>query len=195
MRLLLKVMTISVILGQKGFSTRKDETMKIIVGSNNYSKIEAVRSNFSDYEIEGMEVASKVSSQPFSDDETLEGAINRARECASSEKGCIGVGLEGGVMELENDLYLCNWGVLVDNNENVFTASGARIPLPDEVASGLHKGKELGEIMDEYAQRSEIRQKEGAIGIFTAELVNRKEMFEHVVRLLKGQYHFYYKKG
>ncbi|KGX84029.1 DUF84 family protein [Pontibacillus marinus] len=169
--------------------------MKIIVGSNNYAKIDAVRSNFSDFEVMGMEVASKVSSQPFSDEETLEGAINRARECASSEKGSMGIGLEGGVMELENDLYLCNWGALVDKQENVFTASGARIPLPDEVAKDLSKGKELGDIMDEYAQRSEIRQKEGAIGIFTNELVNRKEMFEHVVRLLKGQYEFYYKNG
>ena len=168
--------------------------MKIIVGSNNEAKIDAVRSNFSGFEVEGMEVSSKVSSQPFSDEETLEGAINRARECASSAKGSMGIGLEGGVMEIENDLYLCNWGVLVDNHENVFTASGARIPLPDEVAKGLNKGKELGDIMDEFAQRSEIRQKEGAIGIFTAELVNRKEMFEHVVRLLKGQYAFYYRE-
>ena len=168
--------------------------MKIIVGSNNEAKIDAVRSNFSGFEVEGMEVSSKVSSQPFSDEETLEGAINRARECASSAKGSMGIGLEGGVMEIENDLYLCNWGVLVDNHENVFTASGARIPLPDEVAKGLNKGKELGDIMDEFAQRSEIRQQEGAIGIFTAELVNRKEMFEHVVRLLKGQYAFYYRE-
>ncbi len=168
--------------------------MKIIVGSNNQAKLDAVRSNFSGFEVEGIEVSSKVSSQPFSDEETLEGAINRARECASSAKGSMGIGLEGGVMEIENDLYLCNWGALVDNHENVFTASGARIPLPDEVAKGLNKGKELGDIMDEFAQRSEIRQQEGAIGIFTAELVNRKEMFEHVVRLLKGQYAFYYRE-
>lgn len=176
----------------QGHGRRKDETMKIIIGSTNQAKIEAVRSNFEDCHIDGIEVASKVSAQPFSDEETFEGAINRARECANSEKGVIGIGLEGGVMELENDFYLCNWGALVDEEENLFTASGARIPLPDEIAEELQKGSELGDLMDAYAQRTGVRQNEGAIGIFTNELVNRSEMFEHVVRLLKGQYLFHH---
>lgn len=169
--------------------------MKIIIGSTNQAKVEAVRGNFTDCDLEGIEVASKVSSQPFSDEETLEGAINRARECANSEKGVIGIGLEGGVMEIENDLYLCNWGALVDTQENLFTASGARVPLPDEIADELHKGRELGDVMDEYAERTGIRQKEGAIGIFTNELIDRTNMFAHVVLLLKGQYLFHHKKS
>ncbi|KGX89413.1 NTPase [Pontibacillus halophilus JSM 076056 = DSM 19796] len=162
--------------------------MKIIVGSKNPTKVHAVQQVFHDCDIEGMEVSSKVSSQPFSDEETREGAINRARECASQEKGAIGVGLEGGVMEFEGDLYLCNWGALVCDKENVYTASGARIPLPDEVASELNKGKELGDVMDAYTKKKGVRNNEGAIGVFTNGLVNRDELFAHVVKLLKGQY-------
>ncbi|RWZ59737.1 DUF84 family protein [Halobacillus fulvus] len=162
--------------------------MKIVVGSLNPAKIEAVRQVFEGDDVSGMEVESKVAAQPFSDEETMEGAVNRARECSSMNKGCMGIGLEGGVMEIEDDLYLCNWGALVDSKENVYVASGARIPLPDEVKKELEMGKELGEVMDEYANRIEVSKNEGAIGVFTNHQVLRHDMFSHVVKLLKGQW-------
>lgn len=164
--------------------------MKILVGSKNPTKVQAVKNVFPTAEIGDLDVFSKVSAQPFSDEETMEGAVNRARECATAE-GCVGIGLEGGVMEIDGDMYLCNWGALVDENEEVYLASGARIPLPDEVTDQLKKGIELGEVMDEYAAKEDVRSKEGAIGIFTNEEVNREEMFTHVIKLLKGQYLFH----
>ncbi|QTN00119.1 DUF84 family protein [Sediminibacillus dalangtanensis] len=164
--------------------------MKIYVGSMNPAKIKAVKKVFPEDEVVEIDVASKVSLQPFSDEETMEGAVNRARECASMNPDSIGIGLEGGVMELNEELYLCNWGALISENGKTFLASGARIPLPPEVAAQLEKGIELGEVMDEYAQRQDVRKKEGAIGIFTNELVSREEMFTHVMKLLKGQYQF-----
>ncbi|GAA0484630.1 DUF84 family protein [Salinibacillus aidingensis] len=168
--------------------------MKIIVGSTNPAKLNAVKKAFSDIDVEGFEVETRVSSQPYSDEETLEGAINRAKECVKIEKGVIGIGLEGGVMEFEDRIYLCNWGSLIDEQGNVFTAGGARIPLPDEIRRGLEKGKELGDLMDEYTQKQEIRKNEGAIGIFTHQQVSRGDMFAHVVSLLKGQYEFFNNK-
>ncbi|SEU07865.1 inosine/xanthosine triphosphatase [Salinibacillus kushneri] len=164
--------------------------MKIIVGSQNPAKLNAVKAVFPKATIEGIEVDTRVSSQPFSDEETLEGAINRAKESVKAEKGAMGIGLEGGVMEFEDGIYLCNWGSLVDTYGNVFTAGGARIPLPEEIKQGLEKGKELGDLMDEYTQKQGIRKKEGAIGIFTNQQVSRGAMFTHVVRLLRGQYEF-----
>lgn len=162
--------------------------MKILVGSQNPTKIDSVKQVFKDDLVTGMEVESKVAAQPFSDEETLEGAINRARECASHNKSDLGIGLEGGVMEIGDELYLCNWGALVDSKENVFTASGARIPLPDEIKQKLETGKELGEVMDQYSNQHEVNKKEGAVGIFTDNAIKREEMFIHVVQLLKGQW-------
>ncbi|MBO8156526.1 MAG: DUF84 family protein [Bacillaceae bacterium] len=164
--------------------------MKIMVGSRNPAKVNAVKKVFPDGEVEGVKVPSKVSSQPFSDEETLEGAINRARQCSQLHKGAIGIGLEGGVMEIENRLYLCNWGALVDEEDNVYTAGGARFALPDEIARELARGKELGDIMDEYTKKKNVKQNEGAVGIFTNNLVDRESMFVHVVMLLKGQMEF-----
>ncbi|MBM7572828.1 DUF84 family protein [Aquibacillus albus] len=161
--------------------------MKIFIGSKNPTKIQAVANVFPKYQIEDADVPSNVSSQPFSDKETLEGAINRAKACASMEKNTIGIGLEGGVAEMDMGLFLCNWGALVDGNGNLFVASGARILLPDEITEELKKGVELGQVMDDYTKKQNVRKKEGAIGIFTNELVKREEMFTHVIKLLKGQ--------
>ncbi|AKG04069.1 inosine/xanthosine triphosphatase [Salimicrobium jeotgali] len=164
--------------------------MKIYVGSLNPSKLTAVTDVFENDTVVEMDVDSKVSSQPFSDEETLEGAIHRARECAMTAKADLGIGLEGGVMEIGDDLYLCNWGALVDQQENIYTAAGARIPLPDEIHEQMSKGLELGEVMEKYAQKSDVRKKEGAVGIFTNGQMNRDKMFRHIVTLLKGQWEY-----
>ncbi|WP_186578338.1 DUF84 family protein [Aquibacillus kalidii] len=165
--------------------------MKIHIGSKNPTKIKAVSNVFKDWEIESVNVESKVSLQPYSDDETLEGAINRARQCAQMSKNLLGIGLEGGVMEVGSELFLCNWGALINETGEVFVASGARIPLPKEISKQLEKGIELGDVMDDYTKKTDIRKHEGAIGIFTNNIVSREEMFTHVVKLLKGQYDFY----
>ncbi len=162
--------------------------MKIFVGSTNPAKINAVKAIFPEATVEGKAVPSNVSDQPFSDEETLIGAINRARLSQKMNETGLGIGLEGGVMELKDELYVCNWGALVDQEGNVYQASGARIPLPEEVAAELKKGKELGDVMDEYTTRTGIRKKEGAVGVFTNQQVDRIQMFSHVVKLLKGQY-------
>jgi inosine/xanthosine triphosphatase len=167
-----------------------EEEMEIRVGTKNPAKINAVKDVFTNVEILGLDVSSHVSEQPLSDVETMQGAINRAKECARSKKGVIGIGLEGGVMEIAGQYYLCNWGALVDQENHVYTASGARIPLPKEIAVELQRGKELGDIMDEYTEKQGIRKKEGAIGVLTNQQVDRMMMFSHVVQLLKGLYEF-----
>lgn len=166
--------------------------MKITIGSTNPAKIGAVQYVFSDREIKSINVPSNVSAQPFSDAETREGAINRAKQCITTQPGTIGIGLEGGVMYIENDLFLCNWGALITPEEQMFTAGGARIMLPAEIEEQITKGTELGDLMDDYAKKKDVRNKDGAIGIFTNSLVSRKEMFVHIIKLLKGQLEYWH---
>ena len=45
---------------------------------------------------------------------------------------------------------LCNWGALILPDGNEFTAGGAQIPLPEEIAEELLAGKELGPVIDSY---------------------------------------------
>ncbi|HLS35951.1 MAG TPA: DUF84 family protein [Bacillota bacterium] len=163
--------------------------MNVMVGSKNPTKIQAVEDVFTGYDVISIDVSSDVSRQPFSDEETRLGAINRAKQAATNDD--LGIGLEGGVMYLEDELYLCNWGALVTPQGDIFTASGGRIRLPKEIDTQLQAGYELGDIMDHYANKQSVRSREGAIGIFTNNYVERAELFTHVVKLLKGQWAYW----
>ncbi|MBE5095105.1 DUF84 family protein [Bacillus thuringiensis] len=160
--------------------------MKVVVGSKNKTKVGAVEKVWKDVEITSLSVPSGVSAQPFSDEETMQGA-KRALEDGEAP---IGIGLEGGVMKTEHGLFMCNWGALATSDGKVFVAGGARITLPDDFLAPLEDGKELSEVMEEFVQRKDIRSHEGAIGIFTDDYVDRTELFVHVVKLLVGQYKY-----
>lgn len=168
--------------------------MLVAIGSKNPAKINAVKLAFKEINIEvdihPMNVPSGVSEQPFSDEETIKGAVQRAENCLNNNGVDIAIGLEGGVTESEFGLCVCNWGAIVEKEKTPIIAGGARIILPEEIASRLRAGEELGPVMDDYANKKNVRKKEGAIGIFTNGLVTREEMFVHVMKLLIGQYQY-----
>ncbi|MGD6950116.1 DUF84 family protein, partial [Bacillus mobilis] len=72
--------------------------MKIIIGSKNPAKIGAVEAIFNEsgIEVDSVDVPSGVSDQPFTDDETIKGAVQRAELALKEGGGDIGIGLEGG---------------------------------------------------------------------------------------------------
>ena len=166
--------------------------MKIIIGSRNPAKITAVKNSFSrEAEFVALDIPSGVNEQPFSDEETIKGAINRAVGALKQGNGDIGIGLEGGVQETSYGLLICNWGALATNEREPIIAGGARILLPEEVAATLRTGEELGPVMDEYAKLQDVRNHEGAVGIFTNGYINRADMFTHLMKLLVGQFIYY----
>lgn len=166
--------------------------MNIAIGTKNPVKIQAVKSAFEqaqlDADFTSYDVPSEVSAQPISDEETRLGAVNRARHAQLKDHAEVGIGLEGGVKWIEGTLYLCNWGALVTAEDTTFTAMGAGLPLPEEIAKGIEAGSELGPLMDHFTSRTGIRHAEGAIGVFTNNLITRQSMFEHIVLQLVGQY-------
>lgn len=165
--------------------------LKVAIASHNPAKIDAVSAVLKklqmNFELAALDADSGVSAQPFSLAETRLGAVNRAQSAILQEFD-LAFGLEGGVYELEGTLYLCNWGALSTTEGRIYTAAGAQIPLPEVLADELRAGRELGPVMDEYAEEIGIRNHKGAIGILTAGLVKRNEMFEHIVELLAGQF-------
>ncbi len=168
--------------------------MDIILGSTNRAKIEATRKvvavHFPEANMSNAEVPSGVSGQPFGDEETRLGALTRALRASQLQEGAVGIGLEGGVRLLEEKLYLCNWGAMVLPDGTRFTAGGAQIPLPEEIAQEVLQGQELGVVMDAFSGKHGIRHKEGAMGMLTAGLVKRDDLFTHVLQLLVGQWEY-----
>lgn len=159
--------------------------MKVYVGSTNKTKVKAVEKVFADYTVEGLAVDSQVSAQPKCDEETIKGAYNRA---SSLPKG-IRIGLEAGVQLTLGVLYLTNFGVLIDEDDNVYYAGGTRIPLPDDVKEKIFtEGLELSVVMMQLTNINGINHKSGAIGYYTDNQVERIDIFIHIAKLLYGQY-------
>ena len=163
-------------------------TKKLYLGTTNPAKVNAVKEVLSDFEVVSISVNSGVDKQPKSDEETIQGAINRALSLPSDG---LRMGLEAGVTIHQDRLYLINWGALIDQDGKIFTAGGTRIELPKYVKDKIfNEGEELADVMGEVFKDSDIRKKQGAIGIYTCGLVNRKDIFTHIVKLLYGQYLF-----
>ncbi|PIC65209.1 inosine/xanthosine triphosphatase [Sporosarcina sp. P13] len=165
--------------------------MKFVLGSENQAKLRAVirtiERHMGNSTVSSAAVASGVSTQPINDEETRQGAINRA-VAASALEHTYGIGLEGGVRMIEETMYLCNWGALATPEGQIFTAAGAQIPLPEELADEIRSGKELGDAVDQYFKKQNIRLSEGAMGMLTAQTVPRDVLFEHIMQLLIGQF-------
>jgi inosine/xanthosine triphosphatase len=168
--------------------------MDFIIGTTNKAKLraceEVLKEYFPNSKITGRSVSSDVSDQPFGDEETQFGALNRARNASDSGENTVGIGLEGGVRLINDQLYICNWGALHLPDGTQFTAGGAQILLPDEIARDVQSGKELGPVVDYYFSRKNVRHNEGAIGILTNGAVSRTELFAQILQLLIGQWQY-----
>lgn len=160
--------------------------MKIVVGSINPVKLNATKCAFSkffkDVVVQGVNVNSEVSDMPLTREETKKGAITRARK--SLELGAdYGVGIEGGVHEEENGMFLFGIVAIIDKEKNLGLAGSEGFLLPEKIASRIRKGEELGPVMDEITGMHNVKQNNGAIGYFTKDYVTRTNSFEQSIIL------------
>lgn len=160
--------------------------MKVLVGSTNPVKLNSVRRVFErvwgEVEVVGVSVSSGVDEQPRSEEETVRGAINRARE-AIKHGGDYGVGLEGGVYEQDGKLFECAWCAVVSNDDREGLGGGLRFELPPKVAKKIKEGGELGPVMNEFLDREDVKKQEGAVGVLTKKHVTRTSGYMQIVYL------------
>jgi inosine/xanthosine triphosphatase len=137
---------------------------------------------------------SKVRAQPLSNEETQQGAINRAKDCLEKTNSEVAIGLEAGVVFIENQVYLFHWGAIADRNHNVYFINGPLILLPSGYSKALEEGKNLEDIMHYSTGIESLGTKEGAIGVFTQNRLNREQVLTQMAKALVGQY-FYYQQA
>ena len=159
--------------------------MKVNVGSTNPVKINAVLAAFSKYWpdciVEGVEVDSGVSHMPRTDDDSIQGAINRARACIGDAD--YGVGLEGGIMENSCGMFLSGWAVVIDKSGEIGIGNSGYMQLPEKIAEQIRDGKELGPVMDSFTNTKDVKKKGGAISFFTSGRISRTDSFERAIIL------------
>ena len=163
--------------------------MKVLVGSQNPVKIEAVREAFSKYfdtvEVTGINVNSGVSNQPVNS-ETFEGAKNRALQLKriNDERGLgarFFVGIEGGIINLYSRWFALGGVCILDEKGRAGFGISPSFELPESITEHLLNGIELGDVMDRLTGVHNSKQKKGAIGFFTKGVVERKDAYVHGV--------------
>ncbi len=172
--------------------------MKIGIGSQNKTKVEAVKAAcqklqrtfayLSSERFEFISIATRtpVPDMPLSQEQIIDGAIHRAHYVFQNIDGLdFAVGLEGGTFPLTSPAmapdiiyFLQNW-VYVYNGNTGFLGSSPALPLPKEIAGQLYRHhRELAEVIDEFSGKHDVRSNQGAFGILTHNLLTRTYSFE-----------------
>ncbi len=154
--------------------------MKIAVGSKNPVKIASVKEAFElvwpeeKIEVVGIEVSSGVSSQPMGDEETIQGAINRAQKALDLTDADFGVGPEGGLQQVGEKWFDTGWIVILRKDGKKGIGSTIRLEAPPKVMELIHKGEELGTVCDILFQEENSKQAGGFFGLVTKDIISRK---------------------
>jgi inosine/xanthosine triphosphatase len=162
--------------------------MIAVVGSRNPVKIAAARAVLgrvygAGVNVEACSVESRISDQPWGASETLRGALNRAQGALRVDGASLGIGLEGGLVDVDGHVFTCAWCAVVRRDGTTGVAGGANLLLPPVVAEAVRAGAELGPTMDAFTGLSGTKYHEGAIGILTAGHLSRQSAYEHVLTL------------
>ena len=161
----------------------------IVVASQNPVKAEAVLSGFErmlpgeGFTLEMIEVDSGVEDQPLSDQAARRGAQNRAQKARlAAPEGDYWAGIEGGCDTLDGEMIAFAW-VVVLSNEGLGSARTAHFKLPRQVKALVESGMELGDADDRVFGRENSKQKTGAVGLLTGDVITRKTLYEQAVIL------------
>jgi inosine/xanthosine triphosphatase len=168
--------------------------MKLVVGSSNPVKLAAARDGFAQVfgeaglAVHGCDVPSGVPAQPFGDIETRQGAYNRAAAArAATPQADYWFGIEGGIAaEVVFDtpvLHAFAWVVVLNAHERLGMARTGTFVLPEAVAELVRAGVELGEADDRVFGRHNSKHSDGAVGLLTGGVIDRRAYYAHAVVL------------
>lgn len=160
--------------------------MNIAVGSKNPVKINATRNVlekiYGEVKVVGVDVDSGVPHQPFGKDETIQGAINRAKN-AYSDDFDLSVGIESGLMKISNSItgYIDLQWCAVFDGEKITLGVSSGFEYPPLVIEEVLKGVEVGDVMDKVTGVDNLGQKAGAVSYLSKGMLNRTENTEQCV--------------
>ena len=176
-----KVSSRNILSGEYGRSGRRD-VMDIAVGSANRVKVAAVRSVmervYGDVRITAVDVPSGVPDQPF-EGQTHEGSENRARAALGDHD--MAVGIEAGVFEMLDGLYDIQHCTIISKDGKVTYGHGPGFRYPDRIAELVRGGMTVGDAVHRIYGNSDIGKRQGAVGLLSKGLIDRKTLTEQSV--------------
>lgn len=161
---------------------------RIIVASLNQNKINAVKEVFPSFFVEGQACESGVGEQPLSLDETIHGAINRAKEvymdCTYS------VGIEDGISRVPQTAsgYMNFCCCAVYDGTRIYLGLGPAFEYPPECTKKVvEDGITISEACTPFSGKPNIGYDEGIIGWLTGGRINRKDYTKQAVEMARIQ--------
>ena len=160
----------------------KASMYKIIVGSTNQVKVQALEETLQlypcmhPYKIHAHEVASQVSDQPLSLEETVQGAINRAK---SSFKDCdFSVGIESGLLKVPYTVtgYMCITVCVIYDGQQCHVGLSSAFECPPKITSLMvDKGLDMNQAFYQIGltKDQKLGSSVGAISILTDGRIDR----------------------
>ncbi len=137
----------------------------------------AAKKLFKKFRVSALKVKSEISEQPF-DDETVQGAINRAKSAYCATDADFGVGFESGIFSMGgnnlHDIAIC----AIFDGEKTTLGNSMGFQMPPSALKLISKHKDLGAIMEELSGIEKIGYKKGAIHYLSAGLLDRQQMNE-----------------
>ncbi len=162
---------------------------KVIIASKNPVKINAVKIGFEkmfptkDFEFEGISVPSGVKDQPIDNQETMTGAVNRTNNAKTRlQDADYWVGIEGGIEKINDEMEAFAWIVIESKNMKGKARTGTFF-LPKKIVELIDEGKELGEADDIVFGGTNSKQKNGAVGILTENIITRTSYYTEAIIL------------
>ena len=164
-------------------------TSKVIVASKNPVKIDATRDGFQqmfpsqEFSVTGIAVASGVGDQPMSDDETWAGTHGRIVNARAVEPDAdFIVGIEGGIEITDDQMMAFAW-IGIESGGRIGRSRSGTFLLPPKVQELVEQGIELGEANDQVFSQHNSKQQGGAIGLLSADVISRRQLYAHAVML------------
>jgi len=163
---------------------------QVIIASHNPIKLQAAKNGFTRV-FPGIEFSwiqedapSGVHKQPFSNEETLQGAVNRVNFIQKTfPEAAYWIGIEGGIQFNEENLMSAFAWVVIKNSDLIGKARSGTFYLPPRIANLVKSGLELGEADDLVFGQKNSKQSNGAIGLLTGDILTRTSLYEHAVLL------------
>jgi inosine/xanthosine triphosphatase len=167
--------------------------MIIGIGTKNEAKIQAIKECLSNYKIFSgnimylpKDVKSGVSEQPKSLEETIRGAINRAKR--SFEDCAYSIGVEGGLMKVPyvktNYMNVCACAIYDGTDAYIGLSSAYEYPQ-NVINTVFNENIDVGKAFHklELTNNPKIGSSEGAVGILTNGRITRKDYTKQAVTM------------
>lgn len=163
--------------------------LDIVIASTNPIKINIMEVCFlqmypdAEATFRGVAAPSGVADQPMTDEETLQGVLNRLEHARRvTPEADYWIALEGGLIQRPYGMSVFGYvAIRQKGQEDTAVARSSEMPIPFPVARAVAKGQELGKADDDFYGVTNSNKTTGASGLLTEGLVTRLDLFQQPV--------------